>query len=66
MKEMWIYRTRTYIAVDFEHDKEIVNETMRWNTSKYCELGLSNTHDLESCCDTNQYYTIKDSLRMRM
>lgn len=63
---MGLYRTRTYIAADFDHDKDIVDELIKWNNSNHWGLSFSNAHDLESCRDTSLYCTIKDSLRMRM
>lgn len=63
---MSLYRTRTYIAADFDHDKDVVEQLIKWNDSDHWNLHFSNAHDLESCRDSSLYCTIKNSLRMRM
>lgn len=64
--KMTLYRTRTYIAADFDHDQDVVEQLMEWNNSDHWGLSFSNAHDLESCRDSSLYCTIKKSLRMRM
>lgn len=63
---MSLYHTRTYIAADFDHDRDVVEHLMKWNDSDHWNLHFSNSHDLESCRDSSLYCTIKNSLRMRM
>ena len=31
---MSVYRTRTYIAADFDHDKDAVDQLHKWSDSK--------------------------------
>lgn len=38
---MLLYHTRTYIVSDFDHDRDIVEQLMKWNNSKYWELKFS-------------------------
>ena len=63
---MTLYRTRTYIAADFDHDKDAVDQLMKWNDSKHWKMDFSNAHELESCRDSSLYCTIKRSLKRRM
>ena len=56
---MSLYRTRTYIAADFDHDKDVVEQLIKWNDSDHWNLHFSNAHDLESCRDSSLYCTIK-------
>lgn len=50
-----IYRTRTYIAADWENDKEAVEILQYWNKSQYWGLSFGDAHELSQCRndDTN-------------
>lgn len=63
---MSVYRTRTYIAADFDHDKDAVDQLHKWKNSNYWSLSFSDTHDLQSSSDSSLYCSIKSSLKYRM
>lgn len=60
------YRTRTYIAADFDHDKDAVDQLYKWNNSKYWSLSFTDAHELHTSSDTSLYCSIKSSLKERM
>lgn len=49
------YRTRTYIAADWEHDKNAVDKLYEWNNSNHWGLSFVDAHELSKCRsdDTN-------------
>ncbi len=61
-----VYRTRTYIAADFDHDKNAVDQLHKWNDSNYWSLSFTDAHDLQTSSDSSLYCSIKSSLKMRM
>lgn len=63
---MSLYRTRTYIAADFDNDKDAVDKLLQWNASKYWSMSFTNAHDLQSSYDTSKPCSIKKSLKSRM
>ena len=63
---MSVYRTRTYIAADFDHDKDAVDQLHKWNDSNHWSLSFSDAHDLQSSSDNSLYCSIKSSLKYRM
>ena len=56
------YRTRTYIAADWDHDKDAVEALHYWNENLKYGLSFSNAHDLKQAKDTSLNCTIKKSL----
>lgn len=64
---MSLYRTRTYIAADFDNDKDAVDQLHKWNdSSNYWSLFFSDAHDLQTSSDNSLYCSIKSSLKYRM
>lgn len=63
---MTIYRTRTYIAADFDNDKDAVDQLHKWNDSNYWSLSFTDAHDLQTSSDSSLYCSIKASLKYRM
>lgn len=63
---MSLYRTRTYIAADFDHDKNAVDQLYKWNNNEYWSLSFSDAHSLQTSSDNSLYCSIKASLKMRM
>ncbi len=63
-----IYRTRTYIAADYDNadDVSAVEQLHKWNDSYYWSLSFTDAHDLQTSRDTSQYCSIKSSLKERM
>ena len=60
------YRTRTYIAGDWDHDIDAVTKLYDWNNSNYWSLSFTNAHDLTSARDDSLNCSIKASLKSRM
>lgn len=60
------YRTKTYIAADFDHDKDAVDQLHKWNDSNYWLLSFQDAHQLQSSRDDSLPCSIKSSLKMRM
>lgn len=63
---MAIYRTRTYISADFDHDRDAVDQLLKWNDSNYWSLSFTNAHDLQASNDSSLYCSIKSSLKYRL
>jgi hypothetical protein len=60
------YRTKTYIAADWDTDVDAVEQLHKWNDSKYWSLSFSDAHDLTQSYDSSLYCSIKSSLKTRM
>lgn len=60
------YRTRTYIAGDWDNDIDAVNQLHKWNNSNYWSLSFTDAHDLTSANDSSLNCSIKASLKKRM
>lgn len=63
---MAYYRTRTYIAADWDGDFPAVEQLYKWNNSNYYNLNFSNAHDLIQSRDSSLNCTIKKSLAVRL
>ena len=61
-----VYRTRTYIAADWDHDFDAVEQLRKWNDSGYWSLSFTDAHELHQSRDTSKPCNIKASLRQRM
>lgn len=55
---MATYRTRTYIAGDWDNDKDAVDQLHKWNDSNYWSLSFTDAHDLTSSRDSSLNCTI--------
>lgn len=60
------YITRTYIAGDWDHDFDAVEQLHKWNNSNYWGLSFTDAHDLTQSRDTSKKCSIKSSLKQRM
>lgn len=60
------YRTRTYLAADWDTDIEVIDKLRSWNDSDYWGLSFTDAHDLMKAKDTSLNCTIKSSLGDRM
>lgn len=60
------YRTRTYIAGDWDHDYDAVEMLHYWNDSSRYGLSFSDAHDLRQARDTSLNCSIKKSLSERL
>lgn len=63
---MSYYRTRTYIAGDFDTDKNLIDKLYEWNENDNLLLHFSDAHSLMQSKDTSLPCTIKDSLAKRL
>lgn len=61
-----VYRTRTYIAADWDNDKDAVDQLHKWNDSDYWGLSFLDAHELQQSRDTSLPCSIKKSLKDRM
>lgn len=59
-------RTKTYIAGDWDHDIELIDELYRRNNNDYYALHFVDAHDLTQARDTDLPCSIKKSLATRM
>lgn len=60
------YRTKTYIAADWDSDEDAVEQLHTWNDGKKWSLSFQDAHDLTQSRDSSLYCTIKSSLKTRM
>lgn len=61
-----VYRTRTYIAGDWENDKDAVDQLHKWNNDKRLNLSFTDAHDLKQARDSSLNCSIKRSLAERL
>lgn len=62
----YVKRAFTYLAGDWDSDRDAVDKLKQWNESNYWGLSFKDVHDLTSSNDSSLNCTIKDSLRDRM
>jgi hypothetical protein len=60
-----VYRTRTYIAAEWDGDKEAVKQLHAWNNSNYWGLSFGDAHDITQARDSSLNCSIKSSLATR-
>ena len=60
------YRTYTYLAADWDNDKEVIDKLRSWNDSDYWGLSFKDAHDLMQSSDSSLNCSIKDNLGDRM
>ena len=60
------YRTRTYIAADWDIDDDLVGALQNWNESSYWALSFPDAHELAQARDSSKACSIKKSLRLRL
>lgn len=62
-----IYRTKTYVAADFDNDFDAIDQLYNWNEMDYYQkLDFTNVHDFYNSRDDSLYCSIKKSLSTRM
>lgn len=61
-----VYRTKTYIAGDWDGDKDAVDQLHTWNNSNYWSLSFTDAHDLTQARDNSLNCSIKSSLATRL
>lgn len=60
------YRTRTYIAGDWDGDKDAINQLYEWGKSNQWDLSFSDAHNLMQARDDSLNCSIKKSLAIRL
>lgn len=60
------YRTRTYLAGDWDGDKNLIQQIYDWKRSGYLTLDFTDAHDLTQSRDGSLNCIIKGSLSKRM
>lgn len=61
-----MYRTRTYLAGDWDGDSDLIGKIQEWNNSDDWALSFSDAHDLMQARDGSLACSIKKSLSERM
>lgn len=60
------YRTKTYIAGEWDGDNDAIQKLHDWNESKHLSLSFTDAHDLTQARDTSLNCSIKASLNIRL
>ena len=60
------YRTRTYIAGDWDGDSDAIGKLYQWNEGNKWSLDFVDAHGFNQCYDSSLPCTIKSSLSERM
>ncbi len=61
-----VYRTKTYIAGDWDGDKDAIDQLHKWNDSYFWSLSFTDAHDLTQARDGSLNCSIKSSLATRL
>lgn len=61
-----VYRTKTYIAGDWDGDRDAISQLYKWKESKYLSLDFIDAHDLHQARDASLNCSIKKSLQQRL
>ncbi|GKV75917.1 hypothetical protein PEC106568_10910 [Pectobacterium carotovorum subsp. carotovorum] len=60
-----VYRTKTYLAGEWDGDKDAIDQLHKWNNSKHWSLTFTDAHDLTQARDGSLNCSIKSSLATR-
>ncbi len=60
------YRTRTYIAGEWDGDSDAIGQIYTWNAGNKWSFHFVDAHDFRQCYDSSMPCTIKNSLSERM
>ena len=60
------YRTKTYIAADWDNDKDAVEQIYKWKDGQKWSLDFCDAHELTQSRDSSLPCSIKASLKSRM
>lgn len=61
-----VYRTKTYIAADWDGDSDAINQLYTWKNNGYLTLDFQDAHDLTQARDGSLNCSIKKSLARRL
>ena len=57
------YRTKTYIAADWDGDKNAIDQLRAWNDGKKWSLSFTDAHDLTQARDNSLIAALKHLLQ---
>lgn len=60
------YRTRTYLAGDWDGDHDLIQTIIDWKKNGYLTLDFSDAHELTQSRDSSLHCSIKKSLSTRL
>ncbi len=60
------YRTKTYIAADWDGDRDAVEQLHKWNESNRWSLSFVDAHEITQARDSSLNCSIKASLKKRL
>lgn len=60
------YRTKAYIAGDWDNDKDAVEQLYKWKKGKKWSLDFHDAHEMTQARDSSLPCSIKKSLKLRM
>ncbi len=60
------YRTRTYLAAEWDGDKDAIDQLHKWNDNNFWSLSFTDAHDLTQARDGSLNCSIKSSLATRL
>jgi hypothetical protein len=60
------YRTKTYLAAEWDGDKDAIDQLHKWNNSNFWSLSFTDAHDLTQARDSSLNCSIKSSLATRL
>lgn len=61
-----VYRTKTYIAGDWDGDSNAIDQLRKWNDGNCWSLSFTDAHDITQSSDASLNCSIKKSLATRM
>ena len=61
-----LYRTKTYIAGEWDGDQDAIEQLHTWNESKYWDFSFTDAHDITQARDSSLNCNIKSSLATRL
>lgn len=61
-----VYRTKTYIAGEWDGDQDAIKKLYSWNDSDYWSLTFTDAHELTQARDGSLNCSIKSSLAIRL
>jgi hypothetical protein len=60
------YRTKTYLAAEWDGDKDAIDQLHKWNNNNFWSLSFTDAHDLTQARDSSLNCSIKSSLATRL
>lgn len=61
-----VYRTKTYLAGEWDGDKDAIEQLHTWNKNQYWSLSFTDAHSLTQARDSSLNCSIKASLSTRL